>query len=341
MASPLGPVLANIFMSNLESKALESFSGTKPLFYRRFVDDTIVIFETKQEMLDFFSWMNGQHRCIKFTKEEEVNGVLPFLDVLVTREESGQISTSLYRKPTFSGLYLKWDSFVPLQFKRGLVNSLIHRSWNICSTYEKFHQEVEFIRSILAANGYPINFINSCVKKYLDRLYVKKSQEVLPVFGPQKKPVIISLPFLGDQSQKLKRQLLRLIKAVAPWIKLTVVFTPVFKLACLSKLKCQIPVLSLSNVVYKINCKDCSEFYIGKTYRRLSQRIKEHSTSDGSALTKHAITTNHTIDFDNPEVLATDLHHTRLLIKETLKIKDYSAYKSLNGNSGSFDLMLF
>ena len=186
-----------------------------------------------------------------------------------------------------------------------------------------------------------MNFVNSCVKKYLDRVFETKSQEELPVFGPQRKPVIITLPFLGDQSQKLKRQLHRLTKAVTPWISLTVVFRPVCKLVCLSKLKCQIPVLSLSNLVYKINCKDCNEFYVGKTSRRLSQRIKEHSTYEGSALTRHAVTTNHTIDFDNPEVLSKDLLHTRLLIKETLKIKELYAYKSLNGNTGSFDLMLF
>ena len=177
--------------------------------------------------------------------------------------------------------------------------------------------------------------------KYLNKKYDKKSQEDLPVFGPEKKSKIICLPFLGPQSDKLKRQLQRLTKSITPWIKLSVVLKPVFKLACLSKLKCRVPVLSLSNLVYKINCKDCEEFYIGKTYRRLSQRIKEHSISDASALTKHAVLNNHVIDFSNPEVLDRDLLHTRLLIKETLKIKELCAYKSLNGNTGSFDLVLF
>ena len=229
---------------------------------------------------------------------------------------------------------------MPLQFKKGLINSLIHRSWKICSSYEKFHHEIEFIRSKLAANGYPLNFVDSCVKKYLCRTFEKKLED-LPVFGPDKKSVIICLPFLGDQSNKLRRQLQRLVKALTPWIKISVVFTPVLKLTCLSKLKSKIPILSVSNVVYKISCLDCNQFYIGKTYRRLSQRIKEHSSSETSALTKHALLCNHTIDFRNPEVLAKDLLHTRLLIKETLKIKEHYAYKYLNGNTGSFDLVLF
>ena len=230
---------------------------------------------------------------------------------------------------------------MPHQFKRGLVRCLIHRAWKICSSYENFHRELEFLKSVLAANGYPSNFVDSCIQKYLQRKYENDSQEGLLTFRPEKKPVIVCFPFIGDQSLNLKRQLQRLVKVIAPWIKLSVVFRPVFKLSVLSKLKCNIPILSSSNVVYRIKCEDCTEFYIGKTYRRLSQRIKEHSHSDTSALTKHAVLTNHTIDFANPEVLCKDLVHTRLLIKETLKIKELQAYKSLNGNSGSYDLVLF
>ena len=39
MGSPLGPVLANIFMSHLEKHALDTYQGQKPLFYKRYVDD--------------------------------------------------------------------------------------------------------------------------------------------------------------------------------------------------------------------------------------------------------------------------------------------------------------
>ena len=41
MGSPLGPVMANIFMCELERKALEQYSGTLPSLYRRYVDDTL------------------------------------------------------------------------------------------------------------------------------------------------------------------------------------------------------------------------------------------------------------------------------------------------------------
>ena len=43
MGSPLGPILANIFMSRFESKALSKYNGNHPLFYKRYVDDTFFL----------------------------------------------------------------------------------------------------------------------------------------------------------------------------------------------------------------------------------------------------------------------------------------------------------
>ena len=87
--------------------------------------------------------------------------------------------------------------------------------------------------------------------------YDKKTCEGLPVFGPEKKSVVLSLPFVGNQGQILHRQVQRMHKTITPWINLRLVFTPVFKLTTLTKLKCPIPIISQSNLVYKIDCKEC------------------------------------------------------------------------------------
>ena len=57
--------------------------------------------------------MNNIHANIKFTVETEKDNHLPFLDVLITRTEDELINTTLHRKPTFTGLYMRYDSFVP------------------------------------------------------------------------------------------------------------------------------------------------------------------------------------------------------------------------------------
>ena len=161
------------------------------------------------------------------------------------------------------------------------------------------------------------------------------------VFGPEKKTAFLCLPYCGTNSIKVKRQLLRLLSAVAPWIQPRIVFKPVLKLSTLCKLKCPFPLLVNSNLVYKVQCKDCEAFYIGKTIRRLQQRLKEHSEEESSAIYRHANELKHSIDFDSPAILAKDSNRNKLLVKEALLISEHKAYKSLNGNVGSTELYLW
>ena len=161
------------------------------------------------------------------------------------------------------------------------------------------------------------------------------------MYGPERKQVFLCLPFTGINSDKLKRQLERLSSAIAPWVKLFVVFRPEVKLACLCNLKSKFPILINSGVVYKLQCNDCQEFYIGMTMRRLVQRVKEHSEDSYSAVFRHVLDKKHKFDFDSPVVLARDKTRSRLLIKESLLIREQQAYASLNGNTGSTVLSLW
>ena len=339
MGSPLGPVLANIFMSHLEKHALDTYQGQKPLFYKRYVDDIFLVFSSSADVSQFFQWINAQHPQIRFTLEEEQDDKISFLDVLVSRQTDGKLLTSVFRKPTFSGLYLRWDSFVPKMFKRGLVYCLVSRAWRLCSNYHLFHEELLFIKNVLLSNGYPGNFVDSCVQRFLNRAMGTNTTST--IFGPERMKIYLSLPYAGLSSMKLCRQLKRIYKAVLPCVELLVIFKPSCKLNRLCKLKSSYPRLTCSNVIYKVNCKDCSDFYVGLTTRRLDQRMKEHASSDSSALFKHQLETDHSIGFDLPDVLASDVCKTRLFIKESLKILELKAFKSLNGNQGSFELKLW
>jgi len=62
------------------------------------------------------------------------------------------------------------------------------------------------------------------------------------------------------------------------------------------------------NVVYKIPCGSCPSSYIGETKRSLSTRRKERirntkQCTKGSNVAKHAWTLDHTIDFNNAEII--------------------------------------
>ena len=86
---------------------------------------------------------------------------------------------------------------------------------------------------------------------------------------------------------------------------------------------------------------DCGAFYIGKTKRRLQQRLNEHQQQEYSALNKHSCESQHNIDYSNPQILATDSSDFRLLIKEALNIKQHNAQESLNAAVRSCELLLW
>ena len=143
MGSPLGPLFANIFMSFHEKTWLDSCpSSFKPLLYRRYVDDCFLLFRSLDHVPLFLDYLNCQHPNISFTSEIEHEGKLPFLDIDISRS-SGKFTTSVYRKPTFTGLFTNFQSFIPLTYKRSLVSCLLHRIFNLCSSYENFHAHLK------------------------------------------------------------------------------------------------------------------------------------------------------------------------------------------------------
>ena len=104
MGSPLGPVFADIFLSWHECTWLTNCPPqVKLLYYRRYVDDCFLLFRSPNHIKPFLHYMNNQHPRIVFTQEAEDNNSLPFLDILITRQ-NGFFTTSVYQKPTFGPL---------------------------------------------------------------------------------------------------------------------------------------------------------------------------------------------------------------------------------------------
>ena len=118
------------------------FSQTqKPSTYFRYVDNTFAIFDHEAEADEFLTKLNCLHPSLKFTFEKEKGKCLPFLDVYVQRTDVG-LETSEYRKPTFTGQYLRWESFSPLKRKISLISTLVHRALMIC-TKRRLNEEIE------------------------------------------------------------------------------------------------------------------------------------------------------------------------------------------------------
>ena len=111
MGCPLGPTYANIFMCHNEVKWLHDCPNNfKPICYKRYVDDTFLVFKESSHIKLFLNYLNSKHPKIKFTCEQETDGKLSFLDVDLIKSDSGAISTGVYRKSTFTGQSLSCES---------------------------------------------------------------------------------------------------------------------------------------------------------------------------------------------------------------------------------------
>ena len=130
------------------------------------------------------------HSSLKFTVEKESNHQLDFLDVFVHKTSTAFL-TSVYRKPTFSGLYTRWDSFCPQQRKINLIETLVHCALMISS--KCFDDEIEFIRSTVSKKGYPVSVLDGVVHDVVNMFDRAKRCTV------NKCPIYLRLSYIGSR----------------------------------------------------------------------------------------------------------------------------------------------
>ena len=188
MRSPLGPMLADIFVGYCESKVPEE---EWPDMYCRFVDDSFADPDNPQECDRRLKILNGFHPALKFTCEHETNGCLPFIDVLVRKDSENGVTTSVHRKPTFNGLYITWDSFCATKYKINFVRNLVERAHRICSD-STLDEELHNLKSIFEKNGYPADL--------LSKLVCRRPEKSEQQHGPKRCPMYLRLPWKGPWS---------------------------------------------------------------------------------------------------------------------------------------------
>ena len=120
MSSPLGTILANVFVGSQEALFLKKRTCRRLYYCRRLFFKS---FKTRRSSVKFNSHLNQMNPALQFTSENEDNNQLPYLDVLVMRK-SYNLLTILFRKPTFSCHYVRWSSFCHDTQKIRLVETL-------------------------------------------------------------------------------------------------------------------------------------------------------------------------------------------------------------------------
>ncbi|XP_057298046.1 uncharacterized protein LOC130628959 [Hydractinia symbiolongicarpus] len=281
MGSPLAPVLANLFMGVREKEWIKNYSGCGPTYYRRYVDDIFALFNDESEALAFFEYLNQRHPNIKFTLEKQVDGRLPYLDILI-ENTSDKFYTSVFHKfhkSTYTGLLTNYFSFTPKIYKIGLIKTLIDRTFKIYNSWKHFDINIKAPTEILRKNFFPTKLVNRHISNYLDKNFsTAVSTETTNVLEKR----YFKLPFIGKYSNTAKEKVNQLVNKMCKEINVCLVFK-------LCKIKDYFSCNDLqSKLVYKFVCASCNASYVGETTRHISSRVKEHlNTEKNLQIFKH------------------------------------------------------
>ena len=147
--SPLGPTLASFCLCYHEKIWLQNCPPEfEPFIYRRYADDTFLLFRSKHHIEKFRNYINRQHKNIKFTSDTENENSISFLDIKITRDNN-KFMTSVYGKPTISGVFTNFGSFMPSSYKYNLLFTLLHRAFKLCSNFERIIRKLTSLRLFL------------------------------------------------------------------------------------------------------------------------------------------------------------------------------------------------
>ena len=192
------------------------------------------------------------------------------------------------------------------------IQATIECGFTLCLRYYTGHSNFDqilnvFVRklTIFEYKGYPKNFVDFCIKKYLGKVFIKKKV----VLRASKKELICVLPFLGKKSMQLRTRLVNSIESNLKFCKLKVIFQSRCKLNSLFHYKDSLQQIIPSDIVYRYMCSNCSITYYGKTCCHFFTRAAEHmgifnltgrrlKRAKQSAVSDHLLECNCSIDFD-------------------------------------------
>lgn len=309
MGNPLSPILACLVLDDLLSTMMPKLK-TRPIIIKKYVDDLFAIVPI-DHIVDIKLIFERYHPRIRFTYESEVDGKIPYLDMLIHHNEDRTLSIDWYSKPVSTNRILSFHSHHAWSYKVGTAKGLINRVLSL-SDECFWENNIQRIKDILIMNGYPMNLISKWImlrvngdvnrtsidlnnKRFHSVIYVRGlSEEISKLFSKQAPNICVA-----HKNYKTVRDL----------------FT---------HKKDKIEDKYHSNIVYNIQCDECNKCYIGETERHKEVRMTEHTKSLGkeiqTAVVDHHAKTGHSFQFKTAKTIDREANTQKRRILESLHI---------------------
>lgn len=313
MGNPLSPLLAEIFMNNLEETIHKSDLHNLFLYWYRYVDDILTCFiGTNRQLSKFLNFINNIHPNIKFTIEEEINNSINFLDLQISKINHKH-EFSIFHKPSHTDITIHSSSTHPIQHKLAAFHSMVHRLLNIPMSPSNYLSELNIIKQIAVNNGFNPNIIDKLLIRKQFNLTLKS---VYPLDVTKNNSKFKCLTYFGPPTEKVSAYLKKL--------GLNIAYRTNNSLGKILKNNKDKTDQNNKSGVYKLTCGSCPKIYIGQTGRNFKKRISEHKNSyiknkTDSTYACHLIEEKHLFN-DNFNILHVENKGQRLSLLECLEI---------------------
>ena len=139
----------------------------KPFVWWRFIDDIFAVWtHGETELLRFVAHLNSVNPCIKFTLHYSPASV-NFLDVCVSSDQNGVVSTDLHVKSTDTHQFLHSNSCHPNHTKKGIAYAQALRIKRICSEPDRAKLRCSQLEDYLVLRGHSRKRVRSSINRAL------------------------------------------------------------------------------------------------------------------------------------------------------------------------------
>ena len=301
---------------------------------------------------DFNDCLNSIHERVQFTREEEEEKSIAFLDVYITREDNNKLSTSIYRKPSNTNLTMKPNSCQHPNTAIATFKGEICRAYRLCTSEEQARKEIEFTINLFEDNGHSRKTLEDIARTYTPpsnenkdsstnrknnnknkhkadnnkETHIENLFDVLPfreedLSEEEYKPFVV-MTYLPDGTyHQVKRACdkagIALVTKSGPKLK---------DVLCGPNKTHHDPIQKPG--VYKLSCPCKPEAtYVGQTIRPIATRGKEHQRAaekgnwHHSGITQHKESCQEEVNWE-PEVITTMQNKNKKKLTRDLKVRE-------------------
>ncbi len=264
--------------------------------------------------------INRVEESIKFTVELEIDNKLPYLDVLLIKDNN-KLKFKVFKKPTCKNDYVHFYSDTNCKTKSGIVIGFYLRALRICSE-EYLEEEFNNIFHSFIDLKYPPYFILKARNK-AKQIYLRNNTK-------------------EDCDRRVVLPKSCVAQNISPWLSkanINIVQTSSLTIGNLVKKgKKNINRDVRKACVYQIPCQNCDKVYIGETFRGIETRLKEHRYdmrcfNVNNAIVNHRLDTSHIVDWKSAKVLS---YENNISKRRCIESAHIATCNNFNQNKGFF-----